>query len=259
MIVTTAPRPSDEAKRIAARLASELKARLVPRRGATVRQLLAADAAKQGIVVTEGEVRFYDGEDAKPLFFHPSMAFVRVKRLREGESDPLVRWSGCRLGDDVIDCTAGMAGDSLVLSYAAGDTGTVTALESGAVLGALVREGLASYRTGLPDVDAAMRRIKLLTAGHIDYLAGQPDNSADIVYFDPMFRKPVQDSSAIAAFRSIASGEALSEEAVFHARRVARRTVIMKEHASSGEFQRLGFEPCQPGTSKITYGVIAID
>jgi 16S rRNA (guanine1516-N2)-methyltransferase len=259
MIVTTAPKPSEMAKRKAARLAAELGAALVQRRGATVRQLVGAAPGKQAIVVTEHEVRFYDGEDAKPLFFHPSMAFIRVKRLRDGGSDPLVEWSRCKPGDVIIDCTAGMAGDSLVLSYAAGEAGTVTALESGEVLSALVREGLSSYRSGLHDVDEAMRRITLVTAAHLEYLASRPDKSADIVYFDPMFRKPVYESSAISAFRPIANGEALSEEAVFHARRVARKTVIMKEHGASGEFQRLGFTPCLPGVPKITYGVIHVD
>lgn len=259
MIVTTAQQPSTASREKAARLSAELGAKLVQRRGFTVKQLIRQSADRRAIVVTEHETRFYDGEEGAPLFFHPSMAFVRVKRLRKGESDPLIELSGCRPGDRIIDCTAGMAADSLVFSYAAGRQGIVTALESEPVLGALVREGLSEYDTGLPEVDEAMRRIRLLVRSHIDYLAEQPDNSAEIVYFDPMFRQPILDSAAIGAFRTIANDAALSEEAVRQAVRVATRAVIMKEHGASGEFARLGFRKRGTSTSKIAYGVIPID
>src|SRR5690606_1746525 len=122
---------------------------------------LAASQDRRLIVVTEREVRYYSGQSDTPLFFHPSMALVRVKRMRNGESDPLIELSRCREGDQVIDCTAGLGSDSLVFSFAAGSSGNVLALESEQVLCTLVREGLSSYKTGLSDVDAAMRRIDM--------------------------------------------------------------------------------------------------
>lgn len=259
MIVTTAPSPAARTIGQAKRLAAELSASYVPRRGASVRKLIAGSGDNRAIVVTEREIRFYDGDEAPPLYFHPSMAFIRVKRLRKGDTDPLIELSGCRPGDTVIDCTAGMAADSLVFSYAAGEAGTVVALESEPILSALVREGLAAYESGLSDVDAAMRRIRLLCRNHAQYLAEQPDKSADIVYFDPMFRQPVMESSAIGAIRSIANMDALTEEVVAQAKRVARRTVMMKEHQGSGEFERLGFRKRHVNTSKIAYGVIHVD
>ena len=48
-------------------------------------------------------------------------------------------------------------------------------------------------------------------------------------------------------------------ESVREAVRVARKTVVMKEARSSGEFERLGFTLPERGKSKITYGVISID
>lgn len=259
MIVTTAPSPTARTIEQAKRLAAELSASYAPRRRLSVSKLLASSGDRRAIIVTEGEIRFYDGEETPPLYFHPSMAFIRVKRLRKGESDPMIELAGCRPGDTVIDCTAGMAADSLVFSYAAGEAGTVIAIESEPILCAVVREGLAAYDSGLPDVDAAMRRIKLACREHHSFLAEQPDKSADIVYFDPMFRQPIMESSAIGAFRSIANMDALTHEVVEQAKRVARRTVIMKEHQGSGEFARLGFEKRHVNTSKIAYGVIQVD
>lgn len=258
MIVTTSAKPSDRALEQASRLALELSAQLKTRGNLTVRKLIEMSRDERLLVVTEQEVRFYDGQSEAPLYFHPSMAFVRVKRLRRGETDPLIQLSGCREGDSIIDCTAGLASDSLVFSYAAGASGSVIAIESEPVLCALVREGLAGYETGLEDVDAAMRRIVMRCVNHLDYLKALPDKSADIVYFDPMFRQPIKESSSMEPLRSIANMDALTSEVVEQAVRVARKSVILKEHQSSGEFARLGFERRHVNTSKIAYGVIQL-
>ncbi|GLX68144.1 class I SAM-dependent methyltransferase [Paenibacillus glycanilyticus] len=258
MIVTTADKPSQKALATAKRLAEELSAKYVVRGRQTLRQLAEKMEPIRMVVVTEKEVRFYDGQTESPLYFHPSMAFVRVKRLRRGETDPLVELTGCEPGDRIIDCTAGLAADSLVLSYAAGESGAVTSIESEPILCAVVREGLAGYQSGLPDVDAAMRRIDMKCVNHADYLAGLPDNSVDIVYFDPMFRRPIHESNALEPLRNLANDSALTQEAVQQAIRVARKTVVMKEHRESGEFSRLGFERRHVNTSKIAYGVIEV-
>lgn len=259
MIITTSVKPSERALAQASRLAAELSAELLPRRNLTVRKLQAMCDDKRLIVVTEEEVRFYGDDSPAPFFFHPSMAFVRVKRLRRGETDPLIELTGCRKGDRIVDCTAGLAADSLVFSYGAGPDGEVAALESEPILCSLVREGLAAYRTGLPDVDAAMRRVKLQAVDHLDFLKRLPDRSVDIVYFDPMFRQPIHESSSISPLRTLANPSALTEEAVWHARRAARRIVAMKENKGSDEFARLGFERRHANTSKVAYGVIEVE
>lgn len=258
MIVTTAPKPSDRAAAQAERLAMELSAKPMHRRNLSVRKLVQLSVDGRLVVVTENEVRYYEGQSDSPLYFHPSMAFVRVKRLRKGESDPLITLSGCQAGDHIVDCTAGFASDSLVFSYAAGESGRVDAIESEAVICAIVREGLAAYRSTLADVDAAMRRIRMIHDNHLDYLKSLPDRSVDIVYFDPMFRQPVHESSSMEPLRMIANMSELSEQSVAEAVRVARKTVLMKEHQASGEFARLGFERRHVNTSKIAYGVIQI-
>ncbi|REK77147.1 class I SAM-dependent methyltransferase [Paenibacillus paeoniae] len=259
MIITTAPKPTPKSMQQASRLAEELRAAVKPRRRMSVRKLLELSGDNRVIIVTDTETRYYDHAEEPPLFFHPSMAFIRVKRLRKGESDPLIALSRCEPGDRIIDCTAGMAADALVFSYAAGETGEVVAIESEPVLCSLVKQGLQHYDTGLPEVNEAMRRIRMFDGNHADYLASQPDNSVDIVYFDPMFRQPIMESTAIGAFRSLANMDELSHEVVEHAKRVARKTVIMKETGVSDEFLRLGFTRTQFNSSKIAYGVITID
>ncbi|OMF38248.1 SAM-dependent methyltransferase [Paenibacillus sp. FSL H8-0548] len=258
MIVTTTAKPSSRAIDQASRLSAELSAFLKARGNLTVNKLLTLTDDKRLIVVTENEVRYYDGQSEIPLYFHPSMAFVRVKRLRRGETDPLIQLSGCEEGDHIIDCTAGLASDSLVFAYAAGPTGSVTAIESEPVLCALVREGLSGYETNLPDVNEAMRRIEMINNNHLNYLSELPDKSVDIVYFDPMFRKPIHESSSMEPLRAIANMDELTIASIEQAKRVARKSVVLKEHQASGEFLRLGFERRHVNTSKIAYGVIQL-
>lgn len=244
----------------AAELAAELGGKLIERRSQTLAQLARRYEDDKLLVVTSDELRYYERGTETPLYFHPSMAYVRVKRLRKGERDPMVELSDCRRGDTVLDCTAGLASDAIVFSYAVGPEGAVTALESEPVLCAVVREGLKSYRTELPDVNEALRRIRMVRAEHGAYLKSLPDDSFDIVYFDPMFRQPVTESSSLEPLRALANHEALSPETVAEAVRVARKAVLIKEKNNSPEFERLGFKRCPvKKTSAVGYGVITID
>lgn len=105
----------------------------------------------------------------------------------------------------------------------------------------------------------ALRRINVVHSEHLDYLRAQPDRSIDIVYFDPMFRVPLTGSASISPLRQFANQAALSLESVAETVRVARKTVLLKEKALSGEFERLGFTELLRSNSKTSYGVIHID
>lgn len=253
MIVTTAYKPSPELAEYAGRLAQELGCLLVPRKQDSLSRIKKRHGTDSVLVADDNGLRYYEKSE-EPLYFHPSMAYVRVKRLRSGDRDPLIEVSGCQTGDSVLDCTAGLGSDAIVFSYAVGPEGKVVALESEPVLYTVVREGLRAYETIHADVNEALRRIELQCANHMDWLAELPNNSFDIVYFDPMFRRPVHDSSALAPLRGLANSGALEDEAVRHAIRIARKSVVLKEHRESGEFGRLGFE--RRHVNKIAYGVI---
>ncbi|WNQ09170.1 class I SAM-dependent methyltransferase [Paenibacillus aurantius] len=255
MIVTTSYNPSETIVGRSRQWAAELGAQWVPRRRLSIRQLRERYATAGILLQTERQLQYYpEGEDF--LYFHPSMAHVRIKRLERGEPDPMLELSGARPGDAILDCTAGLASDALVFSYAAGASGKVTALESERVLALLLREGLQAYPTDLAPLEEAMRRIEIRHAEHLSYLRSQPDDSCDIVYFDPMFRLPLEDSSAISPLRQAANPHPLSPEAVKEAVRVARRRVVLKDHRDSPEFERLGFYRPKRTRTKITYGVI---
>ncbi|WP_028561183.1 class I SAM-dependent methyltransferase [Paenibacillus pinihumi] len=257
MIITTSASPDTAIINDAQRLADELNARYAERGSHSLKRLGLRHKDEQILVVTSQDVRYYDGLEP-PMFFHPSMAFVRVKRLRNGDSDLMLEVSDCMEGDYVLDCTAGLASDSFVFSYAVGPKGKVTALESEPVLAALVREGLLRYDTGMTDANEAMRQIEVVCQNHETMLGSLADNSYDIVYFDPMFRQPIHASSSLQPLRQLANHNPLSPASIAEAVRVARKAVVLKEHRDSGEFDRLGFEKRSVTTSKIAYGVIRI-
>jgi len=257
MLVTTSYQPAAELEATAQRLAAAYGGRPVPRRRDSLSQLMRRYGDPAVLLVAKGEIRYYE-EDQDAMFFHPSMSQIRVKRLLAGEPDALVAACGARPGDAVLDCTAGLASDAIVLSCAVGASGSVTALESEPVPALLIREGLAAYESGLPEMTAAMRRIVVRHADHLDVLRALPDNSVDIVYFDPMFRRPIRESNSIAPLRSHANAAALTQEAVEQARRAARKRVVLKELRTSGEFARLGFDHVLRSNTKTTYGVIQL-
>jgi len=261
MIVTTGMKPTEEEVARAKTFAAELGVRYAPRGNATLAALRRRYRTGRVLVVGPPDgLRFHTEDGDQPLRYHPGMALVRVKRLREGGRDPLVEISGVRPGDSVLDCTAGLAGDAFVFSWAVGPEGRVVALESEPVLHLVVREGLRAYETGMDDLDAALRRIELVRTDHAEYLASLPDGSVDIVYFDPMFRIPVLESSGMEPLRGVANPAPLSPEAVREAARVARRAVVLKENRDSGEFERLGFTWVKPKkTSAVAYGVIRVE
>ncbi|MFC5448235.1 class I SAM-dependent methyltransferase [Paenibacillus aestuarii] len=257
MLVTTSYNPSAEVLAHAQRLADTYGGRLVPRRRDSLPQIKKKFTDPAVLLVTKEEIRYYEG-DEPAHFFHPSMALVRIKRLLRGEADLMLQASGAAAGDVVVDCTAGLASDAIVFAYAVGTLGGVTALESEPVPAMLIQEGLAAYESEIPELNSAMRRIAVKQMHHLDYLRQLAADSVDIVYFDPMFRQPIEESSAISPLRTHANAEAVSMEAMAEARRVARKCIVLKEHRDSKEFARLGFEQVLRSTTKTTYGVIRL-
>ena len=258
MIVTTSEHPDAYTQERAIAIAGEWGVPYVPRLRHTIAKLNRMHGNAEVAVVGPKEIRLVPIE-GPPFFYHPSMALVRLKRLFAGESDSLITVSETVPGDIVLDCTAGFCSDALVYSYAVGTEGKVIALEASPVLHGIVREGLATYETGLPEVDLAMRAIQTVKADYEAYLRGLADNSVDIVYFDPMFDRPVEASAGLAPIRTQAHKEPLTLESVREATRVARKIVVLKDHRDSGQFARLGFRLARKSYSSVAYGVIKIE
>ncbi|WP_282935493.1 class I SAM-dependent methyltransferase [Paenibacillus sp. RC67] len=265
MLITTSYDPRQDQLELARQLLNQLQQtqgvtghhRIVPRARYSLPQLREHYKEMDILLVSRERIEYYH-EQQPAMFFHPSTAAIRIKRLLNGEQDTLMQFAQVQSGDSVLDCTAGLGSDSIVFSFAVGESGKVTALESSPLQCLLLEHGLGSYESDIAGMTEAMRRIRTFQADHLTFLQQQEDRSFDVVYFDPMFRKPIHESSSIRSIRGLADPRPLSEQAVTEALRVARRTVVMKEHRDSGEFARLGFNEMHRSTTKIAYGVIRL-
>ncbi len=157
-------------------------------------------------------------------------------RLRAGVSrrEPLARAVGLRQGAvTVLDATAGLGRDASVL--AALDC-TVIAVERCAVLGALLRDGLARAEAeGNVTLRDMVGRITLITDDARNVLRRLADgNAPDVIYLDPMY--PPTGKTALAKkemriCRRLVGDDADAGELLEMARGVARRRVVVKRHA----------------------------
>jgi 16S rRNA G966 N2-methylase RsmD len=258
MLVTTSYKPSLTLEAKAQSIAEQLGGRFVARRQFSLPALRKRYTEAEVMLLSDRELRYYTSDDGSAIFFHPSTAAIRIKRLIRGDSDPLLTFAGIGEGDTVLDCTAGLASDSIVFAYAVGSTGQVIALESEAILVLLLREGLSRYESPVPAMNEAMRRVQIEHADHLKYLQHMEAQSVDYIYLDPMFRNPVVESSAMSPLREIANKQAIRPETIVEAKRVARKKIIMKELKESGEFTRLGFSTTYRSQTNIAYGVIEL-
>ena len=79
-----------------------------------------------------------------------------------------------------------------------------------------------------------------MPAQAIDILRAQPDPSADVVFFDPMFTRPRKSSTAFEVLRRYALHQPLDAQTLSEARRVARRQVIIKSGPGDTALRALG-------------------
>lgn len=172
---------------------------------------------------------------------HPGMGLVRVRRLvRATEHDPLVDLMRLEHGDQVLDATFGFGQDALVLAWGVGEEGRVTALESSPLLAGLALAGMHAWPKPAGELTG---RIALAVGDARTSLAAAPDASFDVVYFDPMFRKRRGAAPDFAVLRSVAEKAPLDAQTLAHARRVARRLVVVKDGWPGHDLLRLGHEP----------------
>lgn len=234
-------------------IAAELAIEFLPRRRKSL-DGLRQEYGLDYVLVVEKEQIVLKGETS--IAWHPGMAVPRLKALRQGKTDPLVEALGLREGDRVLDCTLGLASDALVCAYAVGTTGSVTGLEANPYLAFITRWGLKNFNGQNTHVREVLRRISVLHADYEKFLCRQPDDSFDVVYFDPMFRQGLTQSSSMNAIRPLAKYNPVSEAALQEALRVAERKVVLKEKAGSTEFERL--KPDRHGGGKyspVAYGI----
>ncbi|MGD6815849.1 class I SAM-dependent methyltransferase [Metabacillus sp. 84] len=256
MIVTTVMRNFKEAEKTALRLAPSINGRFEPRNKQSIAFMLHK-YQKPVLVVGTERMELFTSPDSKPFFFHPNSAMFRVKRLMKGQSDPFAQAAGLSSGKTMLDCTLGLASDSIIASFAVGAEGRVCGLENNQEMAVIVKEGLQNWDTGIDEINRAMRSVKVVHAHHTGFLKNCSDSSFDVVYFDPMFEEPI-DSEGMTPLKQIALHEDLAEEAVFEALRVAKERVVLKDHWKSARFEKFGFIQLKRRSASFHYGVIEL-
>lgn len=267
--VTTAVDPTSELIQRAAEIAGSLGCPVVPRGRRGLKQLLARYQLQRVFVVTHDALVLHSADAS--VFWHPGTAMLKLWRYAAANpkrEDPaatrpmdLVVAAAIESGDRILDCTLGYGSDAIVMSWAVGATGGVVGLEADPALAYLTAEGLKHYpeRHHVSDeVAAAMGRIQVVSTPCLDYLRTLPDNSFDVVYFDPMFQEAVEGSVALGALRHFAHTAPLDRATVAEAQRVSRRRVVVKERIGSGVFETLGITQTIGGwrTGAIAYGFL---
>ncbi|TYO97803.1 class I SAM-dependent methyltransferase [Desulfallas thermosapovorans] len=254
-IVTTSLKPRAKQWDRAEIISAETGFPLVPRGKKTIQELAEEWHAEHVIVVKDQQITCITGDSE--LFFHPSMAILRIKEIRSGKNDTMINAMGLKPGEKLLDCTLGLGVDAVVASFVLGKEGLVVGLESSPIIASIVRAGLHSYKRAAKAIQEAMERIVVVNADHRTILDTMPPNSFDVVYFDPMFRRPVLKSSAINALRPLADTRLLIPEVIDAALRVARRRVVVKDNKEAHELIRLGFSRIEGGKhSQVKYGIM---
>lgn len=251
-IVTTAYRPNGKTDELAAQVSADLSIAFVPRMKRSIGKIQEQEGADV-VVAAKERLEFYPQGKTEPFFFHPNSSAFRTKRPIE--QDPLIEVSGLMPGDVFIDCTLGMASDAIVASMRTGSDGAVFGCESHPVLAYIVAKGLAEYAE-MPHLTEPMRRIQVMPGQAVDYLRGLPDNSVDVVFMDPMFTEEIKEASNFSPLRPAADSGQLTKEWVDEAKRVARKSVVLKAHFRSADFERFGFMRRVRPNTKFHFGSI---
>lgn len=247
LIVTTSLGMATSLVTQAQALAKTLHVPYQARQKRSLKQLLAL--ADQVLVVYQDQLRLAQA-DGRTLVFHPDTAMLRIKSPR----DPLIDLLGAA-PKTVLDATMGLASDSLVMSYAGH---AVTALESQPLIHFMVSQGLQTFRTGQADIDAAMRRIVTVQTEALAYLTQQPDQSVDVIYFDPMFSEAIAESQNLSGLERLANPDRFSLEMLAQAKRVAREAIIIKAYFRDTVFEDFGFERQVRPNQKFHFGIIRL-
>ncbi|SES67394.1 Putative SAM-dependent methyltransferase [Oceanobacillus limi] len=257
MIITTAGRATKELVEKAKALSTSYNILYKERKGVSVESL---KERYQDDIAVVGKNRLYvtplHGESS--LFFHPNLAMVRAKRFLKGEEEPFISTAKLEEGMSFLDCTLGLASDSIIASLAVGNKGSVTGIEGNELLHFLAKEGLATVLTEVERLDQAMRRINVVKANHEWYLREAETDSYDIVYFDPMFPTTIDTSNGLNSIRGEALKTAITEELIVEAKRVAKKRIVLKDHWKSGRFTQLGFTQHRRKTALFHYGTIEL-
>jgi len=256
-VVTTSRRGDPELIARARQWAERLGVRFVARADRGLAKLCREEGVEAALTVTPVRVGLLIPAEGVEYFYHPSMARTRIRNLRDGKGDPMVTAMCLQPGDSVLDCTLGRATDAIVASWVVGEERCVVGYEADPLIAALTIEGLASYQIQGAGVQEAMRRIDARQGDCVAVLPTLADESLDVAYFDPFFYETVEESQAMQPLRRLGVHRPIPVETFEHARRVARRRVVIKRRAGAPTGDLPGVaEVVSGGGSSVEYVVL---
>ncbi|AGX42866.1 class I SAM-dependent methyltransferase [Clostridium saccharobutylicum] len=254
--ITTTRNPDESLINKAYGIAKELDIPYVKRGNYSIEKISRVNEMEYFLFVEKDKI-VLKGDD-NTFFWHPSTSGLKLNAIKEGFNTPMVEAMNLKAGDRVLDCTLGLATDAIVFAYIVGEKGKVIGTEVNKYIACITKNGLNDYKDVDEQTKISMERIDVINSSYEEYILSQPDNSFDVVYFDPMFKRPNKKSETINSFRPFAQQGGLKKENLIEALRVCKKRVVIKERAGSDEFERLGIQKYYGNTKSgsIGYGVI---
>ncbi|GLZ46947.1 hypothetical protein Acsp06_31320 [Actinomycetospora sp. NBRC 106375] len=235
VVVTTSKSASDAVRAEARRVADTWGLPLVERGKASV-ATVRGDATTALVCTEEGWV----AESARGrLAFHQGTAAKRLRALRHGQTDPLVRAGELTPGDHVLDATLGLGRDALVAAWAVGRDGAVIGIEADFVLALLATEGFAGP---IPRAGSAPVEVRRGDSRQVLAAMAAAGEGVDVVLLDPMFGGPRASDTGFTLAREHTVPTPLDPEWVALARAVARRWVVVTAERARDWFPDAGLE-----------------
>lgn len=233
VVVTTSKSPSDAVCAEARALADRWGLRLVDRQrgsvaGARGDARTALVCTAEGLVAESGTGR---------LTFHHGTAAKRLRALRHGQTDPLVRAAELCPGDTVLDATLGLGRDALVAAWVLGTEGLVLGVEADLVLAILAAEGFAG---DVPRRGSAPVRVHHGDSRQVLADMAAAGRTVDVVLLDPMFADPRASDHGFALARDHTVPTPLTPQWVALARQVATRWVVVTAERARPWFPEAG-------------------
>jgi len=210
------------------------------------------------LVVGKKRLELFTQNSNEPFFFHPNSAVFRIRRLLNGEHDPFCDACTLEEGDSLLDCTLGLASDSIVASFRVGEKGRIIGLEKNPTIAYLVQEGIKTDDQNIENWNEILNRIEVNNIDHLAFLKKQEDKSIDVIYFDPMFQEEINESNGIKKIKPLAEYDSVLEETIEEAKRVGRKKVVLKDHFRSDRFKKYGFHQLIRKSAQFHFGYIEL-
>ena len=247
IIVTTSVKTNLELNGKAQQLADDLRLKYIIRNKETIKQLLSS--VDGVLVVYKNKLSYFENDSE--LFFHLDTTALKIKN---SDNEPLVEIIEEK-EQSILDCTMGLAGDSILLSYYGHK---VISLEKNNIIHLITTNGLKNYISPNKEINKAMRKIKTHNIDCLDYLKQCPNDNYDIIYFDPMFSHNITESNNLEGILPLANTTFPYEEFVKEAKRVARKKIIVKAHFKDTVFEKYNFTRITRKNTNFHYGFINI-